>query len=57
MVQRCYFCNKKIGFFEENFIVRRAVKPPNNPYRYKNIGKCCESCSSINCTTIDKWKD
>jgi hypothetical protein len=45
-VNKCYHCKGDIGFNEEYFIVRKAIKPKGAPYRNVLVGACCEKCES-----------
>ncbi len=53
---QCYYCDVVFGMFEEYYVVRFATKPAGSAYRWKRIGKCCESCSVKRELNIDKFK-
>lgn len=37
----CMYCEKEES---EMYTVRQAAKPKSQPNRWKEIGRCCESC-------------
>lgn len=43
---RCYHCRRELGLLEAHYIVQWATKPKHTPYRWKNIGLCCEPCEN-----------
>jgi hypothetical protein len=45
-MKTCYHCKRDLGFNEEYYVVRKAVKPKGSPYRHVRLGACCETCES-----------
>lgn len=41
----CMYC-KETSFNYEMFVVRKAIKPKGYPYRWQEIGYCCDDCES-----------
>ena len=54
---RCHYCHATFGIFEVSYEVRKAIKPPNAPYRYEVVGRCCDECAMHKDLTIDRWRD
>lgn len=42
----CMYCGTETTFHTV-YVVRKAVKPPHTPYRWKKIGVSCEECIDI----------
>lgn len=40
---KCIYCGYNY-IFGEYYVVRKAVKPKGMPYRWQDIGRCCEDC-------------
>ena len=47
---KCMYCERNVSM-QEHFIVRQAVKPKGYPYRWKQIGACCDVCEASGCET------
>ena len=55
----CLSCGKSINL-KTHYQVRKAVKPPHTPNRWKVIGYCCEKCHDNNLFTDfekDPWRE
>jgi hypothetical protein len=54
----CYHCGKEIGFTNYGVcVVRRAIKPPKSPNRWKALGHMCHDCDDAKkISSFDKWK-
>lgn len=40
----CLYCNDKIGWSSEYWIVKESVKPKGSYKRWKWVGYCCVTC-------------
>lgn len=50
--ESCMYCQTPNGFYEV-YYVRKATKPKGQPYRWKNIGYCCERCHEVDKKSIE----
>lgn len=56
-MKKCYFCRRNISELAEHYIVRKAIKPPKTPHRWRDFAVACIDCGSAQKTSIDPWKD
>lgn len=55
----CMYCGIDLTFTNYSYYkVRKAVKPPKQPYRFINIGCACDECIEIakHPSVIDGWR-